>query len=131
MSKYPELSEADSTIMEILWRDNEVSSASIVKEVESTLAWTRQTVRTYLKRLMDKKLVGTKEPRKRFFLYFPLVSKDEYLADQAGSFFNRYYDSLSHMVAGIAKSEKISDSDLDDLEQLIKELRNKEAVEDE
>jgi BlaI family penicillinase repressor len=125
MSNYPELSDADSTIMEILWRDGEVSSSAIVKEVENTLKWTRQTVRTYLKRLMDKKLVGAKEPRKRFFLYFPLVSKDEYLADQAGSFFNRYYNSLSHMVAGIAKTEKISERDLDDLERLIKELRAK------
>ena len=125
MNKYPVLTDADSTIMEILWRGREISSSEIVKEVEGSLMWTRQTVRTYLKRLMDKGLVGAREPKKRFYLYYPLISKEEYLSDRAGSFFNKYYDSLSHMVAGIVKTEDISDEDLNELETLIKKLRSK------
>ncbi|MCK5128599.1 MAG: BlaI/MecI/CopY family transcriptional regulator [Clostridiales bacterium] len=126
MGNYPILSDADSIIMEILWEEKEVSSAYIVKEVDKTLGWTRQTVRTYLKRLMDKKLVGAKEEKKRFFMYYPIVSKEEYLSDRAGRFFNKHYDNLAHMVAGIAKTENISNKELDDLEKLIHELRAKE-----
>jgi BlaI family penicillinase repressor len=128
MSRYPDLSDADSIIMEILWRDGETSSAMILGEIEGTLGWTRQTVRTYLKRLMDKGLVGTKEIKRRVFCYYPLVSRDDYAADKTGSFLNRYYDSnLAHMVAGIVKNEPISDSELDALETLIKELKNREG----
>lgn len=126
MSKYPDLSEADSIIMEILWRDTETSSSAILKEIEEPLHWSRQTVRTYLKRLMDKGLVGAKETKKRVYSYYPVVSKEDYAADKTGSFLNAYYDSLSHMVAGIVKNENITDSDLDELEALIKRLRNKE-----
>lgn len=126
MSKYPELSEADSIIMNILWRDGAASSAAILSEIEDSLQWSRQTVRTYLKRLMDKGLVGAKEEKKRVYSYYPVVSKEDYAADKAGSCFNRYYDNLSHMVAGIVKNERISDSDLDELEALIKTLRSKE-----
>ena len=126
MSRYPDLSEADSIIMEILWRDGETSSAAILKEIEDTLQWSRQTVRTYLKRLMDKGLVGAKETRKRVYSYYPIVSKENYAADKTGSFLNQYYDSLSHMVAGIVKHENISDSDLQELERMIKQLREKE-----
>jgi BlaI family penicillinase repressor len=127
MSKYPNLSEADSIIMEILWRDGECSSAAILKEIEDKLDWSRQTVRTYLIRLVEKGLVGTKEVNKRTYHYYPVVSRAEYAADKTGSLLNRYYGSLSHMVAGIIQKEDISDADLDELEKLIQRLRNKEV----
>lgn len=127
MSKYPDLSDADEIIMEILWRDGEVSSAAIVKEVAGTLGWTRQTVGTYLSRLMDKKLVGARKISERAYRYYPAVSKEAYAADKTGSFFTKYYDSLSHMVAGIAQTADISEEDLTELEALIKEIRSKEG----
>jgi BlaI family transcriptional regulator, penicillinase repressor len=125
MSKYPNLTEADSIIMEILWRDGECSSSAILKEVGSKLDWTRQTVRTYLARLIEKGLVGTKEINKRDYRYYPVVTREEYAADKTGSILSKYYGSLSHMVAGIVQSENITDSDLDELEKLIRQLRRK------
>jgi len=127
MSKYPDLSEADEIIMEILWRDGEVSSAAIVKEVEKSLNWSRQTVGTYLSRLVDKGLVGTRKVSERAYHYRPIVSKEAYAADKTGNLFSKYYDSLSHMVAGIARTADISEADLDELEALIKEIRSKEG----
>lgn len=127
MSKYPNLTEADSIIMEILWRDGMCSSSAIMKEVESKLKWTRQTVRTYLTRLIDKGLVATREASRRVYEYYPAVSREEYAADKSGSIMNRYYGSLSHMVAGIVQNEKIPDSELDELERLIRSLRGKEV----
>jgi BlaI family transcriptional regulator, penicillinase repressor len=125
MSKYPNLTEADSFIMEILWRDGECGSSAILKEVESKLGWTRQTVRTYLARLMEKGLVSAREINKRDFLYSPAVTREEYAADKTGSIMNKYYGSLSHLVAGIVRSENISDEDLDELEKLIGQLKRK------
>lgn len=127
MSKYPNLSEADSIIMEILWRDGACMSAAIQKEIEDKLNWSRQTVRTYLIRLMEKGLVGTRQVNKRTLHYFPIVSRVEYAADKTESILSQYYDSLPHMVAGILQNEKISEAELDELEKLIYRLRSKEA----
>jgi BlaI family penicillinase repressor len=127
MSKYPNLTDADSIIMEILWRDGECSSSAILREVESKLDWTRQTVRTYLARLIDKGLVGAREINKRNYRYYPAVTRGEYAADKTGSILNKYYGSLSHMVAGIVQSENIPDSELDELEKLIRKLRRGEV----
>jgi BlaI family penicillinase repressor len=127
MSRYPNLSEADSVIMEILWRDGECSSSGILKSIENKLDWSRQTVRTYLVRLVEKGLVGTRAVNRRTFLYYPVVSRAEYAADKTGSLLNKYYGSLPHMVAGLLKEENISDGDLDELERLIKRARNKGA----
>jgi BlaI family penicillinase repressor len=127
MSKYPNLTDADSIIMEILWRDGECSSSAILREVESKLDWTRQTVRTYLARLIDKGLAGAREINKRDYRYYPAVTREEYAADKTGSILNKYYGSLSHMVAGIVQSENIPDSELDELEKLIRKLRRGEV----
>ncbi len=127
MGKYPNLSEADSIIMEILWRDGECSSALILKEIEDKLDWSRQTVRTYLIRLVEKGLVGTKQINKRTYHYYPIVSREEYAADKTASILSRYYNSLPHMVAGIMQKEDIPGTELDELEKLIQRVRNKEA----
>jgi|AGTN01.2.fsa_nt_gi Predicted transcriptional regulator len=127
MSKYPSLSEADSIIMEILWRDGECSSAAVLKEIGEKLDWSRQTVRTYLARLTEKGLVGARETGGRALRYYPVVSRGEYAADKTGSILNQYYGSLPHMVAGIVQSEDISDAELDELEKLIRRLRGREA----
>ena len=126
MGKYPNLSEADSIIMEILWRDGECSSAAIVKEIEDKLHWSRQTVRTYLVRLVEKGLVGTREINKRTYHYYPVVSRAEYAADKTASILSRYYDSLPHMVAGILQKEDIPEAELDELEKLLQRARGRE-----
>lgn len=127
MSEYPNLSEADSIIMEILWRDGECSSAAILKEIEDKLSWSRQTVCTYLARLVEKGFVGTKEIDKRTYHYYPVVSRSEYAADKSTSIMNKYYGSLPHMVAGILQKEDIPETELEELEKLIKRMRGKEG----
>ncbi len=125
MSKYPNLTDADSIIMEILWRDGTTTSSAIRKEVKNVLNWSRQTVNTYLNRLMEKGLVGIEEVNKRVYKYYPIISREEYAADKAKGIINKYYGNLSHMVAGFVKNEKITDTDLEELEKLIQDLKGK------
>ena len=89
--------------------------------------WSRQTVNTYLNRLIEKGLVGVEEINKKDIQILSCVSRDEYAIDRAGSILNKYYGSLSHMVAGFVKNGKVSDTDLDELEKLIRELRKRGA----
>ena len=127
MSKYPNLTEADSIIMEILWRDGEAGSNAITEEIEDKLNWSRQTVRTYLARLMEKGLIGARKINERVLRYYPVVSREEYAADKAKSICNKYYGNISQMMAGIIESENISESELGELEKLIAQLKKQEG----
>jgi len=127
MSKYPNLTEADSVIMELLWRDGEVGSNAITEEIEDKLNWSRQTVRTYLTRLMEKGLIDARKINERVLRYYPIVSREEYAADKAKSLCNKYYGNVSQMVAGIVDNENISESDLNELENLIKQMKRQEG----
>ena len=127
MSKYPNLTEADSVIMELLWRDGEAGSNAITEEIEDRLNWSRQTVRTYLTRLMEKGLIDARKINERVLRYYPIVSREEYAADKAKSLCNKYYGNISQMVAGIVDNENISESDLSELENLIKQMKRQEG----
>lgn len=125
MSNYPNLTDADHAVMEILWRDGEVASSDVVHELMNEFGWSRQTVRTYLKRLIDKGLVATKEKNRRDYIYYPIVSKEEYGVDTTSTYLNKYFRSLTHMVSGLIQKEDISKDELDSLEQLIKDYKTK------
>ena len=114
-------------IMELLWRDGEAGSNAITEEIEDKLNWSRQTVRTYLTRLMEKGLIDARKINERVLRYFPIVSREEYAADKAKSLCNKYYGNISQMVAGIVDNENISESDLNELENLIKQMKRQEG----
>jgi BlaI family penicillinase repressor len=125
MKKYPSLSEADSVIMEILWNKKETTSRDILNQTENSLGWSRQTVKTYLDRLQEKGLVKVRRLSPRVHFYSAAVSKEEYASEITSSYVRKYFGDLSHMMAGLIKREDISDEELDNLEQIIKEYRNK------
>lgn len=125
MGNYPNLSDSDYAVMEILWRDGEVDSSAISKELYEVFGWSRQTVGTYLKRLVDKGLVSTKKKNKRDYIYFPIVTKEQYGTDITSSYLNRYFSSLSHMVAGLMQNEDITTQEIENLEQLIQDYKSR------
>ncbi len=43
----------------------------------------------------------------------------------AGEYLDKYFGSLSHMMAGLIKREDISEEELDELEDVIRQYRNK------
>lgn len=125
MNQYPNLSKADSIIMEIVWREKEVSSRDILLQVEKILGWSRQTVKTYLNRLQEKGMIGVNIISPRVHVYYPLIAKEDYAAEMASAYMKKHFSDVSHMMAGLIKREYISDEELDNLEQIIKEHRNK------
>ncbi len=123
MKEDDRLSKSDRLIMEIIWKQGETTSSAILKALQGVRDWSRHTVKTYLTRLIDKGFVGTKPVNQRKNLYYPLISKEAFLAESTSAFFHRNYDSLSHMVAGLLKRKNVSGQELEELEKLISEYK--------
>ncbi len=126
MSNYPNLSKADRLIMEVLWKNGEVSNATILKELDGVRDWSRHTVKTYLRRLSEKGLVGIRQINARMNMYYPLIDKKDFIADETTAYLNNHFDSLSHMVAGLIEKEKVSGDEIAKLEQLIIDYKAKD-----
>ncbi|MEX1377542.1 MAG: BlaI/MecI/CopY family transcriptional regulator [Eubacteriales bacterium] len=125
MSDKYNLSQNDRAVMDIIWEKGESTNADVLGELQKHDGFTRDTVKTYIRRLREKALVGVKKLGPKKHIYYPLLSKDEYLAEEAKEFLNQNYVDLTHMIAGLVDNEKISIEEIQSLEQYIKELKEK------
>jgi len=131
MSEYEKISDNEWLIMEILWRDGETKSSAISKELKETKGWADPTIRTFLKRLISKKVAAARldEHDKRVFWYFPKISKEDYAIYQTKGHLKRYYSGdLPQLMTGLLKNEYISDEELHEIESLIKSHMDKTEV---
>ena len=120
-----EMSRQDRIVMEVLWDKGEVTTMEVLEEL-GTEEWSRFTVRTYLLRLVEKKLAAVKKISRKNQFYYPLISKEEYLAKETRAYLNERYSGFANVVAGLALNNKISEDELNEIERFIKDYKNKD-----
>lgn len=116
----PEINIANSElpIMKVLWEHGELSSPQIFAHLEGNVS----TLKTLLKRLVEKGAVGTNQLTARTYSYYPLVSRANYINYERRGFLKRAFDgSKRKMLLNFVKEEKISRGDIEELLNLIEE----------
>jgi len=115
------LTKAEEQIIQILWQLDKAS----VKDVLARLPEPKPaitTVSTIIRILESKGFVGH-EQIGRGFVYFPLIKKEDYTKFSMRKMINNYFDgSFKNLVSFFAKNEDI---DVQELEEILKELKNK------
>jgi predicted transcriptional regulator len=114
------LTKAEEEIMLILWRLNEALVRDIIPELsDRETAYT--TVSTVLRVLEKKKFISHKAYGTTY-LYFPLVSKQEYsrahLKDFVANYFNGSFSSMATFFAGG------NDLSIEEMQELLTKLQN-------
>lgn len=125
MTYYQKLSESERLIMNIAWELGEVSNPIVLKELKGIYDWSRHTVKAYTKRLMEKGFLEEKQVSTRQYFYYPLISRSDYLAGETHEYMSKNFEGLSYMVAGLINREKVSLDELNKLENIIKEYKEK------
>lgn len=113
------ISQAEHEVMKILWQaDGPVSTNEIYQVLSDQMGWDRSTVRTLLKRLVEKGAVITR--KLAVISYLPAVSEKEYRKAQTRSFVERLYGgSAKRLVSSLVESYDLSPSDIDELRELL------------
>lgn len=121
-----ELTKAEEEIMQVLWQ----LDAAFVKDVIRKLPKPKpayNTVSTVVRILEQKGFVGH-EIHGKSHKYHPLITKEAYTRSFMKGFVKRYFGgSYQQMVSFFTKEDKLS---LDELEQLLKRLKDKESLKD-
>ena len=114
------LTKAEEEIMLILWK----LGKSTIREVMAELAQAKTpytTVSTVVRVLEKKNFVGHKAVGTTY-LYYPLVTKKEYLSGYLSGIVSNYFDgSFSRMAAFFAKE---NDLDMGELHDLMTEIES-------
>ena len=124
-NKVKKLPETELEIMLRLWDAGESVQRNYFNRHFRDKGWSDSTILTMPARLQEKGFI-TCEKSGNKNIYSAVISKDEYLQIENSSFLSRLHKgSIKHFVASLADSDRLSASDIDELEQLLKQLKEK------
>ena len=125
MQKMKKLPDAEFEIMKTVWASEPpVTTNMIMQNLGNDKEWLIQTVVTLMARLVERGFLRSEKHGKER-LYFPLISREEYLNFETGNFIRQYHgDSFSHLVKTLNENKTLTDEDIDELYEFIKERKN-------
>ncbi len=118
MKKTPKISEAEWEVMKLLWKKSPVTANDVVKALSKKTNWKRETIRTLINRLVQKKAVGFKKKGRQYH-YFPLVTEGECIRAETRSFVRRFGGSIEPMLAAFVEEEKLSPEKITRLRRIL------------
>src|ERR1700722_9197436 len=124
MKKKIRISEAESQVMEALWRKSPLTPEQIIAATASANDWGPGTVRTLITRLLRKKaLAGARQDGGYF--YRPLVSRADYVQAESQTLLDRLFQGqVAPLVAHFAKHRSLTAADIRKLKKLIAEMED-------
>jgi BlaI family penicillinase repressor len=122
----PEISEAEFQVMKIIWSVGvPISTNEVVEKLQTSTAWKPKTIHTLLSRLVKKGALQY-EKNSRVFVYTPIVSESEILAQENSNFLNRFYaGALNSMIVNLLEDDKLSNDEIDTLRHILDKKMSK------
>lgn len=119
MIKIIKITDAELKVMNIFWSKGQANSLDIIKELRKE-AWSENTIRTLVKRLLNKNAIEIVEKNKKIYTYKPIISGNDYKLVESNALLNKLYNgSINEMLLNFVKHDKLSK---EDLESLIKKI---------
>ena len=113
------ISDAESVVMQALWRRAPRSAEEIVGEVAGPNGWSEATVKTLINRLLKKGAIAA-TPDGRRYLYRPKVAREAYVEAQSQGLLDRLFEGrLAPLVSHFSETRKLSPEDVAELKKLI------------
>ncbi len=118
MSEY-RLGAVEARFANIIWENEPLTSAELVKLCEQELTWKKSTTYTVLKRLCERGIFqnekGTVSAR---------ISRQEYYALQSEEFVEENFSgSLPAFLAAFGSRQKLSEGEISELQKIIDGMR--------
>ena len=125
MKSIPKISDSEWEVLKVIWLNNPITAVEIIDEIQKSLDWSTQTIKTYINRLVKKDVLGF-EKIKRHYNYFPLISEEECIIAESNSFIKRVFNgAASAMVSNFISNGELNDEDILELEKILKENKKK------
>jgi BlaI family penicillinase repressor len=120
----PPITEAESVVMEILWRRSPLPTEAVVAALEGEQHWQEATIKTLLNRLLKKNALRAEKDGRRF-LYSPVITRDEWLLTESKGLLDRLFAGrIAPLATHFSRHGKLTKRDIADLKRLIADLDN-------
>lgn len=116
------ISESEWEVMKVLWRNPDSTISFIVDNLENK-NWSYSTIKTMVKRLVDKGIVLADKTNPKNFTYKSAIREDECKINEAKNFLAKVFDnSLSMFVSTFVKNSTLSETEEKELMSIISKM---------
>ena len=119
----PKVFESEYRFCLILWENEPVKSSKLVELCKEQLGWKPTTTYTVIKRLSERGVLKNENT-----VVSSLVSKDEVQASEINEMVEKTFEgSLTAFIAAFNKHQKLSEKEIDAMQQMIDRFRSGES----
>lgn len=116
------ISEAEWEIMKVLWEQPNITLSDIVKDLEDK-NWSYSTIKTLLRRLVDKGVVAVDKRVANSFKYKAAIKEQDCKIKEVNNFLQRVFDgSVSMFVSTLARESNLTEHERKDLMDIINKM---------
>ncbi|QSQ19466.1 BlaI/MecI/CopY family transcriptional regulator [Pyxidicoccus parkwayensis] len=116
------ISEAESIVMEVLWRQHPLAAEEVVAALAEAQQWQEATIKTLLNRLLNKGAIAAEKEGRRY-LYTPVLRREDWVLEESQGLLERLFDGrVAPLVAHFSQHRKLSRKDVAELRKLLEEL---------
>ncbi|RYF68388.1 MAG: BlaI/MecI/CopY family transcriptional regulator [Comamonadaceae bacterium] len=117
-----QISEAESVVMDVLWKRQPLSAEEVVVSLSGQQDWQEATVKTLLNRLLNKGAISAEKDGRRY-LYAPVLQRAAWVQGESESLLARMFGGrVAPLVAHFSEHRKLSRKDIAELRKLLEEL---------
>jgi BlaI family transcriptional regulator, penicillinase repressor len=117
------MTHAEWEVMAVVWERAPMAASAVVEELHERKQWSLATVRTLLRRLVNKGALA-QEPEGKRYIYRPLVSMEACVRQESESFWERVLGRApSAALIHLVKRAELSKQDIQEMRRI---LRSKE-----
>ena len=118
------ISEAESVVMELLWRRSPLAADEVVAALADAQDWQEATIKTLLNRLLKKHAIRARKDGRRY-LYAPVLKRADWVQRESEGLLERLFGGrIAPLVAHFSEHRKLSRKDIAELRKLIAELED-------
>lgn len=115
----PKIFESEYRFCLILWEQEPVTTVQLVKLCQEQLGWKRTTTYTVIKRLGERGVLKNDQG-----MITSLISKEEAQVSEIEELVEKKFEgSLPAFIAAFTKHQKMSEKELDEVQQIIDRIR--------
>lgn len=116
------LPDSEFEIMKVIWSNTPpLTTKEIEEKLDNNKGWKPQTILSLLGRLVDRGFLSSEKKGKER-LYYPIVLEENYLVYETEEFMEKFHkNSFLSLVNTLYKGRKLSDKDLEEFKEWIKE----------
>jgi BlaI family transcriptional regulator, penicillinase repressor len=119
-----QISEAESAVMDVLWRRQPLAADEVAAELAPLRGWQEATVKTLLNRLLNKGAIRAEREGRRY-LYAPVLKREDWVLDESQGLLERLFDGrVAPLVAHFSAHRRLSGKDIAELRRLLEELED-------